>query len=239
MWMGWDWYEKNELSLADYNVPIILSNVPTKKYEPTVHYSFTFIFNLTTNFRCYCLFLLIFRYWSSSNPHWMQGLKEVKSDSVMVWAGIYNQEIVGPFFFDDTVTGESYLQMLGDFLVPELHSRGYEPDTIMFQQDGAPPHFKLEVRHWLDETFLQWIGRAGPFPWPARSPDLTPLDFFLWGFIKHRVYQKRPTDIAGLKQQIREAFLLVTPEMLQRVQQGILYRLNVASKSRERISSMC
>ncbi|KAG4068807.1 hypothetical protein HA402_002498 [Bradysia odoriphaga] len=157
----------------------------------------------------------------------MQGLKEVKSDSVMVWAGIFNQEIVGPYFFADTVTGESYLEMLGDFLVPELHFRGYETENIVFQQDGAPPHFTRFVRQWLDQNFPQWIGRAGPFPWPARSPDLTPLDFFLWGYVKHQVYQKRPSDIPDLKQRIREVFSLITPEMLQRVQQGIQYRLRL------------
>ncbi len=26
----------------------------------------------------------------------------------------------------------------------------------------------------------KWIGRGGPFSWPPRSPDLTPLNFFLW-----------------------------------------------------------
>lgn len=33
-----------------------------------------------------------------------------------------------------------------------------------------------------------WIGRGGPVPWPARSPDLNPLDFSFWGFMKNEVY---------------------------------------------------
>lgn len=117
----------------------------------------------------------------------------------MVWAGIMNQEVIGPYFFDGTVDGDTYLEMLGNYLLPELHSRGIDPNEIYFQQDGAPPHFRRDVRYWLDENFPNWIGRAGPIPWPARSPDLTPLDFFLWGYIKHRVYQNQPSNMNDLK----------------------------------------
>uniref|UniRef100_A0AAX7UMF9 Uncharacterized protein n=1 Tax=Astatotilapia calliptera TaxID=8154 RepID=A0AAX7UMF9_ASTCA len=49
-----------------------------------------------------------------------------------------------------------------------------------FQQDGAPPHYGCQVRAFLDEQFPgKWIGRRGPVEWPPRSPDLTPLDFYL------------------------------------------------------------
>ena len=53
---------------------------------------------------------------------------------------------------------------------------------IIFQQDGAPPHWGLDIRRFLDAAFTDsWIGRDGPTPWPPRPPDITPLDFFLWG----------------------------------------------------------
>lgn len=38
-----------------------------------------------------------------------------------------------------------------------------------------------------------WIGRDGPINWPPRSPDISPLDFFLWGYVKDIVYQKTDT----------------------------------------------
>ncbi|GFV86099.1 uncharacterized protein TNCV_670961 [Trichonephila clavipes] len=34
----------------------------------------------------------------------------------------------------------------------------------------------------------QWNGRGGPVNWLARSPDLSCLDFFLWGHMKNIVY---------------------------------------------------
>ena len=53
---------------------------------------------------------------------------------------------------------------------------------LWFQQDGAPAHFALDVREYLNNIFPNgWIGRGGPVQWPPRSPDLTPMDFFIWG----------------------------------------------------------
>ncbi|KAJ4432790.1 hypothetical protein ANN_21429 [Periplaneta americana] len=44
----------------------------------------------------------------------------------------------------------------------------------------------------LNEQFSgHWIGRRGPVEWPARSPDLTPLDFFFWGYIKNLIYEDK------------------------------------------------
>ena len=65
---------------------------------------------------------------------------------------------------------------------------------MWFQHDGAPAHFYRGARQVLDETFTnRWIGRGGTVPWPPRSPDLTPLDFFLWGAMKELVYET-PVD---------------------------------------------
>ena len=53
----------------------------------------------------------------------------------------------------------------------------------------------------------------GPTGWPARSLDLTPCDFFPWGFIKSKVYGTRPRDIEELKERIISAFDEMTAEM--------------------------
>ncbi|MDA5927441.1 hypothetical protein M9999_15270, partial [Listeria monocytogenes] len=39
--------------------------------------------------------------------------------------------------------------------------------------------------------------------WPPRSPDLTPMDFFLWGYLKAKVYDTNPRSIEALKENIR------------------------------------
>ena len=64
--------------------------------------------------------------------------------------------------------------MLRYFLLPKI--RGY-PESMIFKQNGAPPHYSNEVREYLDRKLPgRWMGRGGPTSWPARSPDLNPCD---------------------------------------------------------------
>ena len=115
--------------------------------------------------------------------------------------------VIGPFFFDSTVDSHCYQNMLHNSVVPQLATR---PDyaELYFQQDGAPPHFASAVRNYLDQTFPQhWIGRRGCIDWPPRSPDLTPMDFFVWGVVKEKVYGRKPSTVKDLKDFIIEAFM--------------------------------
>ena len=59
-----------------------------------------------------------------------------------------------------------------------------------------------------------FISRSGPVNWPPRSYDLTPLDYFLWGYVKAHVYIDKSTIIDALEDNI-EAFIPEIPaEML-------------------------
>jgi hypothetical protein len=85
----------------------------------------------------------------------------------------------------------------------------------MTGDDGAPPHFSRNVREILDNQYPQrWIGGAGPHHWPARSPDLNPLDFFLWGYLKSIIYLRLINSEADLRVRIQEVFVSVTEEMI-------------------------
>ena len=95
---------------------------------------------------------------------------------------------------------------------PQLEQ--YQPQVI-FQQDGAPPHWGLEVCQFLNETFPdRWVGRDGPIPWSPHPPDITQLDFFLWGYVKDFVYRTKVKDINDLQHRIIEAIETVTVDML-------------------------
>ena len=111
--------------------------------------------------------------------------------------------------------------MLQQQLGPILHQQ-----HLYFQQDGAPAHYATTVRAWLDENLpYRWIGRRGPIEWPARSPDLTPPDSFLWGILKNRVYASKPRTIAELKEKIRAAIAEVPLELCQKVCHSVPERL--------------
>ncbi|GBO03802.1 hypothetical protein AVEN_116857-1 [Araneus ventricosus] len=95
-------------------------------------------------------------------------------------------------------------------------------------QDGATLHFSISVRESLNERFPNsWIGGDGPIPWPARSPDFTPLDFSFWGYIRNIVYRESITDISHLKRRIIAAIETVTPQTLHNTWREIGYRLDV------------
>lgn len=98
-------------------------------------------------------------------------------------------EDIGSIVLPNRLDGETYLQVLSEQvedLLEELPLRVYR--DLVFQQDGAPAHYSRAVRTYLDRRFRMWIGRGGTIAWPPRSPDLTPLDFFLWGYLKGVVY---------------------------------------------------
>ena len=144
-------------------------------------------------------------YWSSDNPSHTT-MKPLQSPKIVVWMGLWSGGLIGPYVFDATVNGESYLEMLRDWLLPQLqHIDSFNDGELFFQQDGAPPHWSRAVRDWLDATFpYSWIGRGGPISWPARSPDLTPMDYWLWGDLKHRVYATQPRSLNELRQRISD-----------------------------------
>jgi len=67
-----------------------------------------------------------------------------------------------------------------------------------------------------------------PRTWPARSPDLTPCDYFLWGYVKNKVFvPPQPVSIPDLKNRITAAVETITPDLLSRVWQELDYRLDV------------
>ncbi|CAK1578802.1 unnamed protein product [Parnassius mnemosyne] len=76
-----------------------------------------------------------------------------------------------------------------------------------FQHDGAPPHVVRFVRECLNELFDdRWTGRLGLHAWPPRSSDLTPLDFFLWGYVKERVFNRECDSADEMRQRIVDVF---------------------------------
>ena len=106
-------------------------------------------------------------------------------------------------------------------------SEEFQP-WIIFQQDGAPPDWSSDVRRFLDATFPnRWLGRDGRTPLPPRSPDITSLDFFLWGYVKDKVFSTPVPDITNLKARLTEAFATITEYMLENACREIDYRLYV------------
>ena len=87
-----------------------------------------------------------------------------------------------------------------------------------FQQDGAPLHYHRDVRAYLDGHLPnRWVGRRGSTEYPPRSPDLTPMDFFKWGHVKHKVYTTKPATINELRAAIERECADIPIELIRNV----------------------
>ncbi|PSN58165.1 hypothetical protein C0J52_00997 [Blattella germanica] len=141
-----------------------------------------------------------------------------------MWCGLSSKGLVGPFFFDATITGEVYLEMLRTSILPGVRALYGADEEVFYQQDGAPPHYHLAVRAFLDDNLQgHWIGRRGPIEFPPRSPDLTPMDFYLWGSVKDEVYRRKPRTLEQLRTEITAACAAISIETLTDVVAAIAH----------------
>ncbi len=169
------------------------------------------------------------RFWATENPHIVHE-KPLHSPKVTVWLGIASYGIVGPYFFQEsnetvTVNKVRYIKMLREFLIPELKKRRKLSQT-WFQQDGATAHTANETLTVLRAAFAnRIISRRTELQWPARSPDLTAPDFFVWGYLKSVVYGDKPRTLNDLKKNICSEIRKITPALCKRVLENFVERL--------------
>ncbi|GFX92191.1 uncharacterized protein TNCV_1741111 [Trichonephila clavipes] len=129
--------------------------------------------------------------------------------------------LVESFFKNDeghnvTVNGDRYRAMITNFFIPELNN--HDVQELWYQQDGATCHTVRATIDLLKETFGdRLISRFGHVNWPPRSCDLTPLDYFLWGYVKSLVYADKPQRPDRLEDNIWRVIADIRPEMLEKV----------------------
>ena len=158
---------------------------------------------------------------SHENPRQTQE-RPLHSPRVTVWCGISAANVLGPYFFENddgttsTITGEKYRSKIRNFMIPEIER--LELNHACFQQDGATSHTVRETTALLKEHFpARLISRFGDLSWPPRSPDLTPADFFLWGFLKSKVYITKASNLREQKTMICEGISEISTDLLSSV----------------------
>ena len=163
-----------------------------------------------------------FRIWGSQKPEFLR-TKPLHPQKITVWAALSSEGIIGPIFIDQSVDKDVYEGILNDYFLPEAQRMGWLDGKHFFQQDGAPPDTcreNLEIinRHFgprvLAHRYPEIFGQGQI--WPPYSPDLSPLDFFLWGYIKDKIYKTNPKTIDELKEAISESFRSIPAGMINR-----------------------
>lgn len=167
-----------------------------------------------------------YRTWAAENPHTFveTSLHPVK---VGVWTAISRRRIVGPIFFYETINAERYRTLILEPFLEQLHDD--ELQVGYFQQDGATAHTARATIQFLEQFYGNRLISAGL--WPARSPDLTPLDYFLFGHLKNTIFKTAIHTIEELEAAIIREINNITEEQLQNVFENMHRRVNLCIAS--------
>jgi len=170
-----------------------------------------------------------FLYWAENNPRDLHQ-RPLHSSRVTVWCAVSHLGAVGPYFFEEggetvTVTSNRYCEMLENFLRPRLDEFD-DSEDFWLQQDGTTTHAtRRSLGHLIEMFPTRLVSLRSDIGWPARSPDLSPCEFFLWRYLKVEVYKHRPQTLKALKDAILEEVAAIPPEMTNIVMENFRERL--------------
>ncbi|GFV30900.1 transposable element Tc3 transposase [Trichonephila clavipes] len=160
------------------------------------------------------------RIWREANPQ-VYVETPLHPEKLTVWCAFWAGGIIGPYFFKNdeghnvTVNGDRYRAMITNFFIPELNN--HDVQELWFQQNDATCHTARATVNLLKDTLGdRLILRFGSVNWPPRSCDLTPLDYFLWSYVKSLVYVDKPQTLDHLEDNIRRVIADIRPQMLEK-----------------------
>ncbi|GFT65337.1 DUF4817 domain-containing protein [Trichonephila clavipes] len=106
--------------------------------------------------------------------------------------------------------------MITNCFIPELNNHYLQ--ELWLQQDGATCHTARATIDLLKDTFGdRLISRFGPVNLPSRSCDLTPLDYFLWGYVKSLIYADKSQTLDHFEDNIHRVIADIRPQMLENI----------------------
>ncbi|GFU80005.1 transposable element Tcb2 transposase [Trichonephila clavipes] len=139
--------------------------------------------------------------------------------SIMVWAGIMiNGRTRLHVVADGTMTGQRYID---EVLLPHVRLfRGAVGDKFVFMDDNATCHRTLAVQDCLDSEGIQRL------VWPARSPDLNPIEN-VWDALGRQVAGRNypPTNKNTLTRALTEEWDKLPQQLLDNVVQSMVRRV--------------
>ena len=171
-------------------------------------------------------------FWGSQKPDEVYQ-KQVHDLKVTAWVAMSSQGIIGPYFFMDensetvTVNSDRYLKMLTRFWREIGRFVGIDMrDEQYFMQDGAAPHTARIIIQWLADHFGEKVVSRGTLnPWAPHSPDLNPLDFYLWGYLKDKLCGHQFQTLEQLRNRITADIRAIPPDHMLNVVNNFVKRV--------------
>lgn len=171
--------------------------------------------------------------WAHENPRAVREDNFQHEFQCNVWLGILDNTLIGPHFLLQRLNADRFLEFLNNDLHGLLENVPLNNRiNSWFQLDGCPAHYGRGPRQWLDAHYPgSWIGRGGPVNWPARSPDLTSMDYFVWGSIKTKVYEVPVQTLQELRERIIQACQELTPAQCRSATSSITRRCHACLRA--------
>ena len=146
----------------------------------------------------------------------------------MVWAGFSETVRLPLVILETTLNSDVYMDMLKKHVIPFLE-KNKVLDKIIFQQDGATPHTSERVLEFLKDSFKAGIiSNKSEIQWPPSSPDLSPLDFFLWGYLRDLVYSSpKPKTLPELKEKLINCYESIPKSMFRNAIHSVSKRVKL------------
>lgn len=110
------------------------------------------------------------------------------------------------------MNADAYINVLEEVVKPWIEEVA-DGRPYVFQQDSTPAHTALKTQGWLAENFNDHVT---PNIWPPSSPDLNPLDYYVWGVIERDTNKKPHNTKESLKTAVRTAMAEMNSDQLIR-----------------------
>lgn len=154
---------------------------------------------------------------------------------VMVWGAISKKGKLPLLFIEKGVKIDTdyYIQnVLKEHLLPHA-TRLYGDQFYCFQQDSAPSHKAKRTQAWCEENLPDFIPAL---EWPSASPDLNPLDFFVWGYMLSKLGSTKGLKLEEFKQRLIKIWDEMDQNMVRAACNSFFKRLRATVKGKgERI----
>lgn len=152
-----------------------------------------------------------------------------KSAGVMVWTGVSHHGKLPLVFVRKGVkiNAEVYIAEILEPYMKNPPPSVTGGDEFIFQQDSAPAHFAKVTQEWCRQNLPDFIEYEN---WPACSPDLNPLDYYVWSQLQSMLGFKAYTSVEALKAKLLEAWDQFPMEPLRAAIASWRHRLMRCSK---------
>ena len=157
------------------------------------------------------------RFWAPFNPHECVETKEQGGKKAMCWVGLVEGKVLGPVWFEGNMTGEVYREEVLEFVWNKVKGvatrKGY-----WFMQDGASSHTTNDNMRFLHSKFHdRIISNKNEVIWPPKSPDMNPLDFFLWGHTMSHIFRCQPRTLTDMKDMVDDFCRSLDADLIKKV----------------------